>query len=136
VGLCRHCYDIRGKINRLRKQVEEHKKTAGGIPFELDYLYRTALAMEKDAKIEGQKYGQVYADDITGLRLEHEFSEISKRFVRRDLYYGKANLFGWSFTPSQKRLLFYLLSLMSRAHLSRTRWNRSLKFAISMMTNP
>jgi|SRR5580658_1069552 hypothetical protein len=125
VNLCRQCYDIRGKINRFRKKIEEYKRKRRGTPFGLKYLYLTALEMEKDAKIEGQAYGQA-ADGITGLRLEHEFSFVSRRWVHQDLFYGDANLFDWSFTPHQKRLLFHLLSLMSRAYLSRTRWNRAL----------
>jgi hypothetical protein len=81
--------------------------------------------MQKSAKVEGQTYGE-YSADVTGLNLEQQFSYISRMFVHQDLYYGDASLFDWSFTPNQKRLLFYLLSLMSRAHLRRTRWHRAL----------
>ncbi len=98
----------------------------GPVPLALDFDYRAALAMEKDAKGEGKAYGRLYYADITGLDVEHEFSDISRRFVRKDLYHGDTNLFDWSFQPNQKRLLFYLLSLMSRARLRRTRQYRAV----------
>ena len=126
VELCRRCYDIRGKINRFRKEIDEYKKEGEEIPLPLDFLYRVAQAMEKDAKFEGQMYGQLWVDDITGLKLEHEFSSISEGFVREDLYNGFATLFNSWFTPNQKKILFYLLSLMSRANLRRTRWKHGL----------
>jgi len=135
-GLCRHCYDIRGKINRFRRKVEEYKKRGGGhpllgpVPPSLKGEYRAALKMEGSAKVEGRRYGRVYEGDINGLDLEHEFSCLGRLLVRRDLYQGHANLFDWSFTPSQKRLLFYLLSLMSREHLRRTRWRRAVNSAL------
>jgi hypothetical protein len=139
-GLCQHCYDIRRKQNRLRKKIEEYKKKLGEIPFEMDDLalryrnaladlefrYRAAMAMEKDAKAECEGYGEMYAANIDGLNLEHQFSFISTKFVHQDLYHGDANLFDRSFTLNQKRLLSYLLSLMSRAYLRRTRWHRAL----------
>jgi len=70
--------------------------------------------MEESAKVDGLVYGPVCARDITGLDLEQEFSFISQELVRQNLYYDDANLFDWSFTQNQKRLIFYLLSLMSR----------------------
>ena len=60
-------------------------------------------------------------DDIGGLELEPEFSFISKRFVKKDLYHGDANLFDWTFNANQKKVIFYLLSLMSREYLRRRR---------------
>jgi hypothetical protein len=126
-GLCRHCYDIRLEVNRLRKKVEAAKIKGGGhprfgpVPFELDFDYRVALEMEKDAKIEGQTYGEIATRTIYGLELETEMSFLSKQFLKKDLYYGEANLFDWSFSPDQKKVLFYLLSLMIREQLRKTR---------------
>lgn len=130
IGLCRHCYDIRGKITRLGKKIEECRDKGKEVPVELAFFYRAALAMEKSAKSEGRVYGQLQADDITGYRLAHEFSFISESLVHQDLYRGDATLFDWSFTPNQKRLLLYLLSLVRRAHLRRTRWKRALSSAL------
>jgi hypothetical protein len=86
--------------------------------------------MEKSAKTEGRVYGQLHADDVTGYRLAKEFTFISESLVHQDLYRGDANLFDWSFTPNQKRLLLYLLSLSRRAYLRRTRWKRALSSAL------
>jgi hypothetical protein len=139
-GLCRHCYDIRGKINRLHRTINEYKKKLGKMPLleaddvilryrnglaEVEVHYQVAIEMEKDAKTEGEAYEQMYTAQIDGLTLEHQFSFISAKFVHQDLYHGDANLFDWSFTPNQKRLLSYLMSLMSSAYLRRTRWKRA-----------
>jgi hypothetical protein len=130
IGLCRHCYSIRGKIIRLSKKIEECSETGREVPSELPFSYRAYLAMERSAKSEGRVYGRLYADEITGDRLAHEFSFISESLVHQDLYRGDATLFNWSFTPSQKRLLLYLLSLLRRAHLRRTRWKQALTSAL------
>jgi hypothetical protein len=91
----------------------------------LDFDYRVALEMEKNAKLEGRAYGNIPARPISGLELEHELSLLSKKFVKKDLFYGTANLFDWSFTTNQKKIIFYVLSLMSRAWLRRTRRMRA-----------
>jgi hypothetical protein len=82
--------------------------------------YMTAVQMAEDAQWEGRMYGSLYSADLTGLDLEWEFSLISKELLKRDLYNGHAFLFD-CFAASQKRLLFYLLSRMSREHLRRKR---------------
>lgn len=124
-GLCRHCYDIRGDINRLRKLIDNCKQS-GGVPLELDFKLRVAVKMEKDAQLEGRMYDQPHATDIDGRRLVDEFSYISRQLVRSDVYRFKDHIFDQGFTPDQRRLLFYLLSLMSRAQLRRTRSFRAM----------
>jgi predicted transcriptional regulator len=123
-GLCRHCYGIRANTNRLEKKIEEYRKRPDRIPIELSFRYRATLEMETDAKKEGE-YGSVDAHSINGLNLEHRFSYISRMFVHQDLYHGYASVFD-CFTPSQKRLVSFLLSLMTRAYLRRTRRHRAL----------
>lgn len=130
-GLCRHCYSIRANTIRLGKKIEEYKKKAEVVPSELDFRYRLTQAMETDAKTEGE-YGPVDAHNINGLNLEHRFSYVSRMFVHQDLYHGYASIFD-DFTPRQKRLLAFLLSLMTRAYLRRTRRHRAL-VSISMPT--
>src|ERR1022692_649603 len=152
-GLCRHCYSIRANTIRLGKKIEEYKKKAEVVPSELDFRYRLTQAMETDAKTEGEygpvdahnitgpmetdaktegEYGPVDAHNINGLNLEHRFSYVSRMFVHQDLYHGYASIFD-DFTPRQKRLLAFLLSLMTRAYLRRTRRHRAL-VSISMPT--
>jgi hypothetical protein len=63
------------------------------------------------AKHEGQSYAR-FADPVTGLELEWEFRYVSKRWLRKDLFYGWANIFDWSFDQTQKRLLFCILRKM------------------------
>ena len=114
-------------MNRLSAEVKELKNRGKGhprfgpVPPALDFRFRAALKMEENAKAEGDIYGNVAKYDVGGLKLEHELSFISKRFVKKDLYYGDANLFDWTFSADQKRVIFYLLSLMSREYLCRRR---------------
>ena len=125
-GMCTHCYRIKRNLVRLHREVQRLRKTAaphprfGVIPFQLDHEYRIALEMAEAARCEGRKYGSIHRDDITNLKLEHEFSFISKRFLKRDLYRNDAWLFE-CFSASQKRHLFYITSLMTREFLRNNR---------------
>jgi len=124
-SLCRHCYNIRCALNRIRARVKNCESSGGGHPkvdpIELDRQYRVAVEMEKGAKIEGNRYGGVADRQVTGLDLEEEMSSLSKSFLGKDLYFGRANLLNESFSPNQRKVLFYLLSLVQREDLRRTR---------------
>jgi hypothetical protein len=73
------------------------------------------------AKGEGEAYSDLSADRIDGLKLEHELSYLSRRFLRKDLYRGLATPLEWSFPPEQRVLLYYLIALMNREYLGRNR---------------
>jgi hypothetical protein len=129
-GLCRPCYDIRCALNRIRARVKDFESSGGGHPkvdpIELDRQYRVEVEMEKDAKIEGNRYGGVAGRNVTGLDLEEEMSSLSRSFLgKKDLYFGRANLFDQSFSPNQRKVLYYLLSVMQRHYLRRTRRPRA-----------
>lgn len=67
------------------------------------------------AKAEGSTYGNIHKKNVLGSNLELQFSQLSKALIKKDLYGGNAaNLFDWSFSPDQKRLLYYLLSKVIR----------------------
>jgi hypothetical protein len=122
LGLCWHCYDIRRRTNRLRKDVGTYKQGGDGdVPHVLDFELRVAERMEEAAKNEGQTYGELHDADINGRQLADEFSYISRELVCSELYRFMDTVFDRGFTRDQRRLLFYLLSLTSRAHLRRTR---------------
>jgi hypothetical protein len=91
------------------------------VPFDLEFNLHTYTKMAGFAQGEGRAYGNIHERRVSGEDLEGEFSFISKRFVKKDLFYGLASVFDWSFTPDQKRLIYYLLSQMSRSHLRRSR---------------
>jgi hypothetical protein len=83
------------------------------------------------AKMEGSAYGDLHRKDVTGLDLEHQFCLMSKSLVRKDLYFGDANLFDWSFSPDQKRLIYYLLSKVMRQRQRRARRGRAMGMVVS-----
>ena len=125
-GLCRHCYGIKGRLRRLQREVDgarardRGRRKGGPIPVPLEIAYKTTIEMAELAQCEGRKYGSLYHADVTALQLEHEFSLLSRALLRKDLYYGDADLFA-CFTPSQKRQLLYIVSRTTRGDSRRKR---------------
>lgn len=125
-GLCRHCYDIKQRLRRLQRVVDGARASDGGrrkggpITAQLEVDYKTTVEMAELAQCEGRKYGSLYHADVTPLQLEHEFSLLSRALLRKDLYYGDADLFA-CFTPSQKRQLLYIVSRITRGDSRRKR---------------
>lgn len=113
-GLCRHCYGISRRLAKAEKAVKTAKSSSKRVPPSLHLEVKTARRMADLAKAEGRTYGAIHERQVTGLDLEHQFSLLSERFLGMDLFYGKANLFDWSFSADQKRLIFYLLSRLDR----------------------
>ena len=74
------------------------------------------------AEHEGEFYFR-FAHPVTGLELEHELSYVSERWIRKDLFHGWANILDWSFDPTQKRLLYYILRKMIVEYLRANRRN-------------
>jgi hypothetical protein len=66
------------------------------------------------AKMEGSAYGDIHKKGVTGSEFEQQLSMLSNALFKKDLYYREANLFDWSFSPEQKRLIYYLLSKLMR----------------------
>lgn len=131
VGLCSHCYRIRQKVSNLESRVRLCKERKQSISFDLDLRLKTARKMVHLAKMEGSAYGDLHRKDVTGLDLEHQFCLMSKSLVRKDLYFGDANLFDWSFSPDQKRLIYYLLSKVMRQRQRRARRGRAMGMVVS-----
>jgi hypothetical protein len=102
------------------KKVGDPRRGQGKIPFLLRFYYKAAIEKAEAAQREGRKYGLLYDDDLTSHDLESEFSYISRKFLKKDLYYGEACLFD-CFTSSQKRCLLYIVSKMSRTYQRRKR---------------
>ncbi len=120
-GFCRHCYRINREASRLESQIEECKSRNQSVsPYLLSRL-KTARKMVDLAKMEGSAYGDLHRKNVTGLDLEHQFSMLTKAIFKKDLYYGEANLFDWSFSADQKRLIYFLLAKLMREHSRRTR---------------
>ena len=133
-GLCRHCYNIRAELKRLRREVQDRRARGPVSPrFDLaalEFDYIAAIDMAESAQCEGREYGPLSKGE-TPLDLEHEFSFISEKFLKKDLYRHSVAL-ATAFSPSQRRLLVYLLSRMSREYLGRKR--RSMVWYRILMT--
>jgi hypothetical protein len=63
------------------------------------------------------------------LGLENEFRKLSAHFGK-DFFNGMANSFNDSFSLNQRRFLFYLLSLMNRESMRKSRRNRGQMAAL------
>ena len=129
-GLCKSCHSIEIQIDRLSAKVdafEEQQRETGRVraPFE-ELDYRVALSMKRSAEAEGEDYRRSYVDAITGHDIEEKLRWISRKVAGKDLCGQLANVFDWSFTPSQKRLLFHLLSIVHQGHLRRRRKHLAL----------
>ena len=85
----------------------------------------TAREMERLAKDEGTAYGTIHKQEVDGIQLEFAFSRLSKAFIKQDLYHHSANLFDWSFSQDQRRLIYYLLSKVLRKHSRRHRRSKA-----------
>lgn len=118
-SLCSSCYRISRKVKQLTALAEEYRKQDEPAPLGLEFDRDTYAVVAKYAQREGKSYDNIQEREITGLQLEWELSHVSKWFVKTDLFYGLASVLEHSFTADQRRLFFYLLSLMSRAHLRR-----------------
>jgi hypothetical protein len=124
-GLCSHCYKIKTELRRLHRRVEDRTARGTVHPMfglgNLRFEYTVAIDMAEAAQWEGRKYGSPNKGDVTPLDLEHEFEFIGEKFLKKDLYRHSVALFQHFFTPSQRRLLMYILSKMSREYLRRNR---------------
>ena len=120
-GLCWSCYRIKNTVAKLQSKMDKHKKRQVRIPFELRFDLTLGKQMARLAKAEGARYGSIHRENISGLDIEHELSSLSKHFLGKDLFFGDANLFQWSFSLSQRRLIFYVLSRLQREFLKRHR---------------
>jgi hypothetical protein len=96
--------------------------------FQIDFAYRLALVMAESAQIQGRAYDSLLLEATT-LQCEHEFSRLSKRFLRKDLFNGTAFLFD-VFSPEHRCYLMYLIHKMLGEFYSRNR--RSMAYGQTM----
>lgn len=120
-GLCCSCYRLERNLAKLQGRLHEYKNHNQRTPSQLQLEVRIARRKVRLAKAEGSLYGSINTQEIDGVRIEHELSSLSRGLVKKDLFYGDANLFDWSFSPSQKRLILYLLSGIQREFMRRNR---------------
>jgi len=118
--LCRHCYDLKAKLKRAYRTYLDSKARSCTDMFLPERDYKIAVEMVEAAQSEARSYGALHERQVSNLDLEHEFGYLSRKLLKKDLYYRHANLFQ-CFSASQKQLLVYIISRMIREHDRRHR---------------
>jgi hypothetical protein len=114
--LCASCKGIQKSIRRYEKLAETHRPKS-----ERSFdIYGYELAVAKHMKTLAQRDGDAFEDinsrRMDALDLEHILVKVSRIAVRRDLFDNEATFLDHSFSKSQQRLLFYMMSEIVRAH--------------------
>jgi hypothetical protein len=114
--LCDSCKRIRDRIRKFERLAKENPQRAER---SFDY-YGSELEVARRMKALAQQDGSEFADinsrSLEALDLEHIFVKVSKIAVRRDLFGNQATFLDNSFSKSQQRLLFFMMSQIVRAH--------------------
>jgi hypothetical protein len=118
VGLCRHCNEIRKRVEKLEKATRRKRKP----DFNLEQELKIALA-EKDSCVGwGETLGSILGQ-VTDL--EHWFCMVATRIARdRKMHYGTATMLGWTFTAEQRQVLAYMFWEIFSADASHNRRSR------------
>lgn len=106
-GLCSHCYYIKRQLRKAERN--------GGDG------YKVALRKSQLARSEGLLYGDIHKKDISALDLEHAFIALSRLLGKKRMFFFDANSIGRALPSPQRMYVFYLLSLLMRAHLRQNR---------------
>jgi hypothetical protein len=115
-GLCNHCYRLKLEARKCERKVAAFVPRADPRVSNVDRCLlerdlKVANKMVELAKHEGEYYAR-FAEPASGLDVETDLSFISKRWLRKDLFFGWANTFDWCFDQVQKRLLVYIFRKM------------------------
>ena len=95
------------------------------MPIEVDYEYRLCLRMEKDAKLEGRTFGDVFARKTTGKDVENLFAGLGASFLRdKSLFKGNGECIEEAFSEEQRRIIYWIAGRLARGYLRKTRRNR------------
>jgi hypothetical protein len=120
-GLCSHCNRLRKKLEKAESEVANFQHQHGSIPPLLDREVRIRRFMVENAKAEGDIYGQIHVDHVTGLDLEHELDLLSKRYVHKEFFHGDASSLDSNLCLNHRRYLRYILSLLNREYMRQNR---------------
>jgi hypothetical protein len=124
-GLCNHCYRIKLEATRCERKLasflpRRDPRVSSVDGYMLERELKVAKKMVELAKHEGEYYAR-FAEPASGLDVEMELSFICKGWLGKDLFYGWANTFDWSFDQTQKRLLLYIFRKMKIENLRERR---------------
>jgi hypothetical protein len=124
-GLCSHCYRLKLKAAACERQLAafipgSDSRVSKVERCMLERAVKVASKMIELAKHEGDRYAR-FAEPASGLEVEMELSFICQNWLGRNLFYGWANDFDWSFDETQKRLLLYIFCQMKIEYLREQR---------------
>jgi hypothetical protein len=119
--LCRHCNDIRKRIESLEDKMRRIRKP----DFLLDCDLRVAQAEKRDCIVWGEMLKTLLVR-VDALDLEHWLCALAKRIARdKRTHYNTATMLGWTFTAEQRQVLAYLFWEILGAEASRHRKGRA-----------
>jgi hypothetical protein len=114
--LCGSCSAIQKAIRKYEKLAQEHRPKSERSFDHYGYKLAVSKHMKALAQKDGLEFGDINSRSIDALDLEHILVKVSKIAVRRDLFDNHATFLDHSFSKSQQKLLFYMMSEIVRAH--------------------
>jgi hypothetical protein len=112
--MCRSCYSMRCELKQLYQRISGTNARYGD-----ELAYRVTIAKAESAQVLGQMY-EDHLKSVSTLDCEHAFAELSKKFVKKDLFNHAAILFE-NFSLVHRRYLMYLIGKIMQEYYSRTR---------------
>ncbi len=112
--MCRSCYSIRRELKQLHERI-----SGANAQFGDELAYRIAIAKAESAQVLGQMH-EDHLKGVSTLECERAFGELSRRFVKKDMFNHAAFLFE-NFSLVHRRYLMYLIGKIMQEHYSRTR---------------
>lgn len=129
--LCRHCYEVSRKLAAAEKRAAAVQNPNKHLASGLRYKVRLYAKMKQLCITDGDTFRSLANSHVSAWDVENYLSALSKRLLRRDLFWGCASLLGSCFSPAQRRFLAYLLWKILSAHNRRHRQDKASYIVIT-----
>ena len=111
IHLCRACNRVRKNLFKTQEWVRQDGPMANR---NRRLILERELAIAERMKwlciSDGKTLHGILHGEASSLHLENWFNQVAKRIARNSrLHYNTATPLGWTFTPSQRRVLSYML---------------------------
>lgn len=123
--LCASCRRIQRSISKYEKLAEMHRPKSERSIDKYGEELAVARQMKALAERDGAAFGNINSRSMGALDLEHILVKVSKIAVRREIFDNWATILDHSFSESQQRLLFYMVSQVVRAHNCKHRYYKA-----------
>jgi hypothetical protein len=120
-GYCALCDKTRKSIIKLKDQYEREIQSVAMPDFRLTCELKLQIGMAQLAMQEGARFGGLHIKRVDGLRLENILNHVSDEFQNTALFKSCANSLEWSFSPSVRKMICHLMSVLMRDHDMRCR---------------